>query len=497
MVLVKRSLHKMKSNTLKLWTSALLVFFFAACEDSTNVSVNVEGTDAVASDSADPDSVVIRDSVNLIDSVRYIDSLRIKDSVRIKDSLNIIDSVRYNEVTRYLDSLRIRDSVRIIDSLHIVDSVQYREVTRYLDSLRIKDSLRIVDSLNIIDSVRYKDVVRYIDSLRVTTRLNVIDSIYIVDSLNIIDSLRITDSINVIDSIHVVDSVVVHGPEDYLGACNDSTKGELKVASINGEDRYFYCDNGTLLWRLATEQEKMGVINSQFVTQSAVSDFTPVDSVFARLAEGEKLVVMLRHAERENTITKETPLTDNGRLQSQQLGAKLVGGPEIYYAGSEYLRTHQTYNNIAIGRGDADTLGDTIKVLNEGWFVKNQMSYYMALYNENDDGRGVTTRWAFEGGYDGAFYDLKTRSSELLEDHIIPALENSGKTIGVFITHDIMLIPLVSYVSEGRIDLRYYESPEDHWLNYLAGIAVVLKPDGTKVFYAVKGLDEGKMTIIE
>ena len=60
-----------------------------------------------------------------------------------------------------------------------------------------------------------------------------------------------------------------------------------------------------------------------------------------------------------------------------------------------------------------------------------------------------------------------------------------------------MLIPLVSYVSEGRIDLRYYESPEDHWLNYLAGIAVVLKSDGTKVFYAVKGLDEGKMTIIE
>ena len=45
--------------------------------------------------------------------------------------------------------------------------------------------------------------------------------------------------------------------------------------------------------------------------------------------------------------------------------------------------------------------------------------------------------------------------------------------------------------------VKYYESPENHWLNYLAGIAVVLKPDGTKVFYAVKGLDEGKMTIIE
>lgn len=450
--------EKMKSNTLKLLASALLVFFFAACGDSDSSSASPNEANEVVAD-----SVAIRDSINWVDSVRYV------DSVRVKDSLNIIDSVRYKTVKKYLDSLRIKDSIRITDSLNIVDS------------------------LNIIDSV----VTRILDSIRILDSVRIIDSVRVRDSVNIIDSVRIKDSVKVIDSTRLVDSVVIHGPEEYLGACNDSTKGELKVASINGEDRYYYCDNGTLLWRLATEAEKMGTINSQYVTQSAVSDFTPVEQVFAGLAEGEKLVVMLRHAERENTISKETPLTDNGRLQSQQLGDKLKGGPEIYYAGSEYVRTHQTYNNIAIGRGDADTLGDTMAVLNEGWFVKNQMSYYMALYNENDDGRGVTTRWAFEGGYDDAFYDLKTRSSELLEDHIIPALENSGKTIGVFITHDIMLIPLVSYVSEGRIDLRYYESPEDHWLNYLAGIAVVLKPDGTKVFYAVKGLDEGKMTIIE
>ena len=67
----------------------------------------------------------------------------------------------------------------------------------------------------------------------------------------------------------------------------------------------------------------------------------------------------------------------------------------------------------------------------------------------------------------------------------------------MFISHDLVLIPLVAYVSEGRINLKYYESPENHWLNYLAGIAVVLKPDGTKVFYAVKGLDKGTMNLID
>ena len=35
----------------------------------------------------------------------------------------------------------------------------------------------------------------------------------------------------------------------------------------------------------------------------------------------------------------------------------------------------------------------------------------------------------------------------------------------------------------------------DNWLNYLAGIAVILKPDGSKVFYAVRGLDSGTMKL--
>ena len=132
--------------------------------------------------------------------------------------------------------------------------------------------------------------------------MNIIDSVVtrILDSIRIVDSLRITDSVNVIDSTRLVDSVITHTPEDYLGVCNDSTKGEIKEASINGEDRYYSCDNGTLFWRLATEQERIGVVNSRYVTQSAISDFIPVERVFKGLADDEKLVVILRHAERKD-----------------------------------------------------------------------------------------------------------------------------------------------------------------------------------------------------
>ena len=414
----------------------MLVSFFAACGDSDSSSGNAEN-EIVA------DSVAIRDSINWI------------DSVRITDSLNIIDSVRYKTVKKYLDSLRIKDSIRITDSLNIVDSV----VTRILDSIRYIDSVRY------IDSTRYMDVTVYHDSAV------------------------------------AVDSIVTHEPEEYLGKCSAENAGEMKNAAINGESRSYYCDVGTLLWRIATKAEVMSVANDAYVAQSHVVNFAPLDSVVQILAPDEKLIVILRHAEREDEITLTTPLTDLGKQQSFDVGQDLKGRTDVYFAGSQYIRTHQTYNNIAKGMElGSDTLGDTIPELNEGWFTKDMMSYYMTLMRENDDGRGVITKWAAEGGYADVFYDLAPRSSELLEDHLIPALEMSGKLIGIFISHDVMITPLLAYISERRINMKYYLAVKglwngDNWLNYLAGIAVILKPDGSKVFYAVRGLESGTMKL--
>ena len=489
--------------------------------DSLNIIDSVRYKDVVRY----VDSLRVTDSLNIIDSVRYKDAVRFVDSLRITDSLNIVDSIRYKDVTRFLDSLRITDSlniidsirivdslhvidsvhiidslhvidsIHIVDSLHVIDSVHIIDSLNVIDSIHIVDSIRITDSIHVIDSVRIKDSLNVIDSIRIRDSLNVIDSIRIRDSLNIIDSLYIRDSLNLIDSIRykdstrVVDSIVLHGPEEYLGACGRTNAGEIKTVTINGENRYYVCDKSTLFWHIAAGHD----LNSYFVTQSAVTDFTPFDSIVNGLAEGEKVVLMVRHAERGSDYSRTGPLTEHGKLQSQELGAKLKSGAEIYYAGSQFIRTHQTCNNIAKGHGDADTLADTLSVLNDGWFIKNQSAYNSASWQAGGNAFTLLSKWAYEGGYTNAFYDLAERSSELIEQHLIPALEKSGKSIGVFVSHDVMLLPLIVYVSDRNIDLKYYESTKNRWVNYLAGFAVVIKPDGTKVFYAVKGLDSGTM----
>ena len=176
------------------------------------------------------------------------------------------------------DNTDVRDSVVIRDSLNWIDSI------RVIDSVRIKDSLRIKykDSLLIhyIDSLRYVDSTRYIDSILFK------DSTRILDSINLIDSLYIT----FMDSTRLVDSVITHTPEEYLGKCNANNAGQLKIAEINGEDRYFYCDMGTYLWRNATKQEKDSDINDKYVRDSRVTEFIPIDSVFRLLQSDEKMI---------------------------------------------------------------------------------------------------------------------------------------------------------------------------------------------------------------
>ena len=426
---------------LKKWmgvTGAALLLF-CGCDDSTGTSDNSE--------------TVVRDSVVVHDSVR----VRFVDSLVIKDCINFVDSVRY------IDSVNVVDSLNIIDSVNVVDSVN------------VLDSIHIVDSLNIVDS-----------------------ALHVIDSLNIIDSVRVIDSLNIKDSVHVIDSIVTYGPEHYFGECTSINSGVIKSVTINGEVRDYICDKSTLFWRLANKVDW----NNKFIDDSNVEDFTPVQTVVKNLADTEKLIVVLRHAERGNDYSKTGPLNAAGFQQAFKLRESLQrdsinkndikGDIKVYYAASEFVRAHQTNNSIAKGRGELDTLADTIPQLNDDWFVKGADAYKKAK-DDNGGGWKLTSKWAYEGGFTDALYNLETRSTELLDDYLIPAFEKSGKQVGFFVSHDLVMMPLVVYASGRNVNLKYHESTEDHWLNYLGGIAIVFKPDGTRVFYVVKGLDSGTM----
>jgi broad specificity phosphatase PhoE len=359
------------------------------------------------------------------------------------------------------NSIAVRDSVRFVDSVKVINSINFVDSVRFVDSVNVVDSVHIIDSLNIVDS-----------------------AVHVIDSVVIRDSLRI----NIKDSVRIIDSIVVYGPEHYFGACTAENSGVIKSATINDEVRDFVCDKSTLFWRIATKVDW----NDKFIYESHAVEFTDIKKLVDNLAATEKMILVLRHAERGSDYSMTGPLNEAGFKQSEELGESIANDMEFYYGASQFVRAHQTCNSIAKGRGDLDTLADTLAALNDNWYVKDEAAY-KAAKDAHGGGWKVTSEWAFEGAYSDAFYNLNSRSTELFEEHLIPAFENSGKQVGLFVSHDVVMVPLVVYASEKNIDLKYYKSTENHWLNYLGGVAIVFKPDGTRVFYVVKGLDSGTM----
>ena len=431
-----------KRKLLKILINLSILALLNSCSDDSESSVNSKGSDA-----GERDSVVVHDSVNVIDSIRIIDSVVVKDSIRIIDSVDVKDSVCIKDSVVVKDSIRIKDSVDVKDSIHIIDSVN------------VKDSVRIKDSVVVKDSIRIKD------------------------------SVDVKDSIHIIDSVKVRDSVAVRDPEYFLGKCNQDNKGTLKSAIIQEERRYFLCDEGTVMWRAASNVD----VNNYYVQKSAVSKFVRLDSVAGLLAEGEKLVVVIRHAERNTDSTSETPLNANGVQQAKELGGKLASNLEYHYGASGSIRTQQTCRYVAAGRAGVDTLVDlsvdTLSHMGESWYVKDADAYNTA---KNSKGSWyVLSKWAYENSYSSAFYDFGPRCSEWIDSVAIPFSGRAGTDVAFIATHDLLIMPLVVYISAKKIDIKYYEN--NKWLNYLAGFAIVLKPDGSRVFYAVKGLDAGRM----
>ena len=64
--------------------------------------------------------------------------------------------------------------------------------------------------------------------------------------------------------------------------------------------------------------------------------FADIGNVFKSVRCDEKVVFVLRHAEREPSVEKESPLTEEGVEQAKAVGAKLVGPEKFKFTHTDF-----------------------------------------------------------------------------------------------------------------------------------------------------------------
>ena len=268
------------------------------------------------------------------------------------------------------------------------------------------------------------------------------------------------------------------------------TDGEVRPGTFSGN--IFYTYDATLGgWRYSTELEK----DSYFVQISATGSFVDIQDVYEGIKDNERVIFVIRHAERGDDTSKSGTLTSNGKTQSQNVGKKLTKFSEDFLlGGSEFLRAHQTVENIAIGRGQQSDVRDTFPELNDDWYEKNHEASEKAK-SECGGGWELTSKYAYTGAYttgtNAAFYKLDERSVELIVDVLLKKYNDPSHRFVMLSSHDKVMVPLVVYCTNKKVNLKKHDGGK--WLNYLAGVAIIIDELGNRRYIPVKGLSSEYM----
>ena len=220
--------------------------------------------------------------------------------------------------------------------------------------------------------------------------------------------------------------------------------------------------------------------------------FATVADVYRSLAADEKAVFIIRHSEREDNVAIETELTANGIKMAQDLGATLKSDEEFSYITSGFVRTNETANNISVGRGEPNLPKlITNYDITGNWFLKisaDSLAQYATQLDMKGKSVELMAHWAYDKGYTDVFYELESRAEEFMQSVILKNLPK-WKRVSIMVSHDIFVMPLAVFGSNKKVALKYHE--DYHWINYIAGLAVIADAQNNLRYIPVKGAESG------
>ena len=223
--------------------------------------------------------------------------------------------------------------------------------------------------------------------------------------------------------------------------------------------------------------------------------FYDMGDVYKAVPKTSKIAFVIRHSKRQkNNLGTESTLTPIGITMAKTLGEKLVGDESFYYASTNFLRTRATCENIAAGRGETAEVV-TWDGINGGYFLTVPSDSLDALVSKKGGNPKFIAQYSYGVPFSYAatigatlstyFYDLYPRGNQFVNEVIVANMPN-WKRVSVLVSHDMLVEPLIVFVSNRTINLKAYESPF-HWVNYLSGIAVIVDEAGAVTALPVRG----------
>ena len=226
--------------------------------------------------------------------------------------------------------------------------------------------------------------------------------------------------------------------------------------------------------------------------------FYDMGDVYKAVPTTSKIAFVIRHSKREKKNTGvESKLTPIGIQMAQTLGTKLASEESFYYASTDFVRTRSTCENIALGRGETGVEVVTWSGIDGSYFLTVPTSTLDSVVSK----KGGNTKYIAQYSYGDRitisaivsyFHDFYPRGNQFVNEVIVANMPN-WKRVSVLVSHDLLVEPLIAFVSNRTVDLKAHVSPF-RWVNYLSGIAVIVDQAGVVTALPVRGDEVGWMT---
>ena len=206
-----------------------------------------------------------------------------------------------------------------------------------------------------------------------------------------------------------------------------------------------------------------------------------LDDVRRALAEGNRVLLVVRHAERpkigyeDKTFGGTLPLTSAGEEMSRAYGRLLAGSSDdVQFRASPLLRTVMTAERIAEGMGlaPADIVQD-VRIGNGSAFVESELKIW-ELFRDG----GFFTKmcaWMHDGRQYG--FNALAPACDAFEEY---ALATFTGRLGIYTSHDVYV---VAYLHGRGVRTDFCEA---NWPRFLDAAAIILTPDGTRRYALVR-----------
>ena len=253
------------------------------------------------------------------------------------------------------------------------------------------------------------------------------------------------------------------GCSDEASASNPGTaEQEESMSSADAGDLTNSSDSPAPSSSGAESQDNPGSATAPEVLAPDADGFYDMEDVYKLTPTTSKIAFVIRHSKREKSLGQESQLTPIGIQMAQTLGAKLASEESFYYASTDFIRTRETCTNIAKGRGEENVEVVTWDGINGGYFLTVPSDTLDALVSSIGGNQTFIAQYAYGKTFTNPhygelltsyFYDFFERGNQFINEVIVPNMP-SWKRVSILVSHDMLVEPLIVYVSNRTIDLK-------------------------------------------